>query len=104
MIDDALINEIHQNATAKGFWNDRENPYCIQIKLLLIHAEVSECVENLRQIPPSAELTRLLSAELADIVIRTLDLSAYLNIDILEAVRAKHEYNKGRPYKHGKEF
>lgn len=40
-------------------------------------------------------------AELADAVIRILDYCGKENIDIEEAIRIKHEYNKTRPYKHG---
>jgi hypothetical protein len=41
-------------------------------------------------------------SELADIIIRVLDAAAAWNIDIEQAVREKMEYNKGRPYKHGR--
>lgn len=40
--------------------------------------------------------------ELADIIIRALDLSARLGIDIQRAVESKHAFNTSRPYKHGK--
>jgi hypothetical protein len=34
-------------------------------------------------------------------VIRILDLCGALGIDLEEAMRMKHEYNKTRPYRHG---
>ena len=37
-----------------------------------------------------------------DIVIRTFDTAIQLNLDIERAVRIKHEYNKTRPFRHGK--
>jgi len=40
-------------------------------------------------------------SELADVVIRVFDLAAHLNIDLLEALERKMEYNKHRPYRHG---
>lgn len=40
-------------------------------------------------------------AELADIIIRVLDIAGYYGIDMEAAVLEKHEYNKTRPYKHG---
>jgi NTP pyrophosphatase (non-canonical NTP hydrolase) len=40
-------------------------------------------------------------SELADIVIRVLDIAARKGIDIEKAILEKHEYNKTRPYKHG---
>lgn len=42
--------------------------------------------------------------EIADTIIRLLDLSAYLKIDIDKVIKIKMEYNKTRPYKHGKKF
>lgn len=39
--------------------------------------------------------------ELADILIRTLDLAAALNIDIDQAVYLKMKYNETRPHRHG---
>lgn len=40
-------------------------------------------------------------SELADIIIRVLDLAAAYGIDIGKAVVSKMEYNKSRPEKHG---
>ena len=42
--------------------------------------------------------------EIADAVIRLLDLSAGLGIDIDAHVCYKLEYNATRPYKHGKKY
>ena len=42
--------------------------------------------------------------ELADCIIQILDTCAAAGIDIGECLVAKHEYNKTRPYKHGKNF
>lgn len=40
-------------------------------------------------------------AELADCIIRILDYCGKEGIDIEEAVKIKHQYNKTRPYRHG---
>lgn len=40
--------------------------------------------------------------ELADIIIRTLDLAYMLGIDIHQAVQNKLAFNAGRGHKHGK--
>jgi hypothetical protein len=40
-------------------------------------------------------------SELADIVLRVMDICGHYNIDLESAIRKKHEYNKTRPYKHG---
>ena len=42
-----------------------------------------------------------IAIELADCIIRILDYCGYAGIDIEEAVRIKHEFNKTRPYRHG---
>jgi NTP pyrophosphatase (non-canonical NTP hydrolase) len=39
--------------------------------------------------------------ELADIIIRALDTSHQLGLDINAAVNKKMEYNLTRPYRHG---
>jgi hypothetical protein len=40
--------------------------------------------------------------ELADIVIRIRDTAQSLGIDLEAAIAEKHEYNKSRPYQHGR--
>ena len=42
--------------------------------------------------------------ELADVLIRLLDLCGYEKIDIQKHVELKMLYNSMRPYKHGKEY
>lgn len=42
--------------------------------------------------------------ELADVIIRVLDLCAYKNIDIDKHVRLKMLYNSFREHKHGKNY
>jgi NTP pyrophosphatase (non-canonical NTP hydrolase) len=39
--------------------------------------------------------------ELADCIIRILDLAGAYNINMEELIKEKHEYNKTRPFKHG---
>lgn len=42
--------------------------------------------------------------ELADIMIRVMDLASFKSIDLENHVKAKMRYNSLRPYKHGKKY
>lgn len=57
--------------------------------------------------PPDKHLSQFDSrtTELADVILRVLDYSGLFGLPLAEAIVAKHEYNKCRPYRHGgKEF
>lgn len=79
----------------------------IAAKLCLIHSEASEGLEALRdgdlvlRIDPETGKPEGLESELADILIRTLDLANALGMDMGKTMVAKMSYNEGRPYKHG---
>jgi len=108
-------DRIHDLAKAKGWWEEDGSPLRDQIakKLLMIHAEVSECAEDLRvpHVHPRT-FSRVMDGqgnmkpegmpvELADVIIRCLDLCGALNIDIDRVVDMKHDYNISRPHRHG---
>ena len=103
--------EIHELAVDKGWWPyaDAVTTSVIVEKLCLIHSEVSEALEELRQgegphqFISYDEDTKPIGfvIELADIMIRILDLCSALGLDIEKAIEMKHKYNKTRPYRHG---
>jgi hypothetical protein len=102
-----LSDSIHDNARDHGFWEELKPN--IPEKLALVHCEVAEATEAFRVRPELLQdehCPEFLNAEveIADAIIRLLDLSSHLRFDIGGAILAKHEYNKGRPYKHGKTF
>lgn len=100
-----LSTEIHKNNINKGFWehgSTRNKPEL----LMLIVSELSEALEALRTDDKSDKLKDFtgLEEELADALIRILDMGAGLKLNLPEAILAKFEYNKSRPYKHNKKF
>lgn len=122
------INEIakaaYDNAVSKGFY---ENPPSVAERIALIHSEASEALECDRKgkyclISPlgikemhrqdDAEFSKdfenyikdTFEDELADIIIRVLDLAASRDIDLEAHIAAKMRYNSLREYKHGKKY
>ena len=70
--------------------------YKIPAKLALVHSEISEATEAFRH----QDLENF-SEELADAVIRIIDLAYGLEINLDSAIRAKIEKNRARAYRHG---
>lgn len=97
-------NEIHANAVAHGWWeSERELPEI----LMLIVSELSEALEEYRAGRPmlwygNNGKPEGIAIEVIDALIRILDWCGKEALDVDELVRVKHEYNKTRPYKHGK--
>lgn len=60
-------------------------------------------LELLRQMPEYVGMIKPegIPTELADIIIRVLDICAYHGIDIEAAIADKARYNEHRPYRHG---
>jgi NTP pyrophosphatase (non-canonical NTP hydrolase) len=110
---------VHELAKAKGWWDEshigpdelRLSTVAVIEKLCLVHSEVSEAVEEARvtrprnlgmaRYRPEDRKPEGFAVELADAVIRILDLCGALGIDLEEAIRIKHEFNMTRPQRHG---
>jgi len=99
--------EIHDYAIEKGWWRTTFVTSSVVItKLALIHSEISEALEELRNDKIALYYSENkkpegFEVELADAVIRIFDLAAAMSIDLERIIEIKHEYNKTRPYKHG---
>lgn len=131
------LSEIQINcgaiARSKGFWEAHENMDPVMaaayVKLALIHSEVTEATEALRDLAvedltlrtciqmetdqymsgyrmgdegPDLIKPEGLASELADIVIRVADMAEWLGIDLDGVVRAKTAYNATRDRLHGR--
>jgi NTP pyrophosphatase (non-canonical NTP hydrolase) len=115
-----LRDEIHENARAKGFYdNERE----IGTLLMLIVSEIAEAMEADRKCYRATKIDFVekqegesfvnhfrdkvkdtFEDELADTIIRVLDLCGYMDIDIDKHVALKMRYNKEREKMHGKRY
>ena len=101
---EAVQKDVHANARAHGWW---EEPREDGTLIALIMSEAAEALEALRKgNGPDEHCPQFSGAEveLADVIIRIMDMAESRGWDVAGAIVAKHEFNKTRPYKHGKEF
>lgn len=113
---DRIADLVHQNALEHGFHDPNQNEGDWLAHMCCNkHAEVTELYDAFRSgklRSPCDKATKMLALglpalncaeeELADLVIRALDESRRLNIDIARAIGIKHAYNLTREHKHGK--
>lgn len=125
-----LQRDLHQNSKDHGFWNG-DNNRNLPTKLMLIVSELAEAMECIRKPVEDYGLSEIqywssdgnvypnqyseaeikdreeilkpegFAIELADAVIRIMDLCCYLGIDLAEAILIKRRYNKSREHMHG---
>jgi NTP pyrophosphatase (non-canonical NTP hydrolase) len=96
---------VHQTARTNGWWDELRNPAEL---IALMHSELSEALEVLRKDPSALDdkipQHRAVAVELADLIIRLMDMAEGFGYDVANALIAKAIYNTTRPPKHGKRF
>ena len=114
MLLNVLAYAAHKNAVAHGFYEDHlalrekvegsafavdeaERTF-ILAQIAKISGECGEAVSAIQHGEPVKEV----ATELADVIIRTLDLGGYLGVEMGDIIIEKMKHNETRPYKHGK--
>lgn len=110
---ETLQRKIHQGNVDAGWWTDldtlqslaeecrirtRFGKALVAEKLVLIHSEISEAMESARKNLKDDNLPHRsgVEVELADAVIRILDLAGALQLDLAGAIQEKLAYNAVR--------
>ena len=98
-----MMNVVHQMAVDKGWWDECRND---GEAIALIHSELSEGLEALRAGARSDKIAGFdgIEEELADVIIRIMDIAAGRDWRVAEALVWKVDYNSSRERRHGKRF
>ena len=110
-------HDIYAVAASKG-WHDNDHELSEGEKIAAyvanLHSEPSELWEAYRAgklRTPCDKAAKMadhgimpltcVEEELADVIIRAIDVAVALGVDIEKAIAAKHAYNATRPHRHG---
>lgn len=97
-----MVELIHQRNIQAGWFSDIETGLRkdrnVPEMLCLVHSEVSEAMEGYRKnlMDDHLPTRKMCEVEIADAIIRLLDLAGYLGYDLGGALTEKLEYNLQR--------
>ena len=100
-----LATVCHYLAAKAGWWNEYHEgdntlkKHFIAGKMALVHSEVSEALEGFRKNRMDDHLPNRpqIEVEIADAIIRMLDMAGALKLDVAGAIGEKLIYNTQRP-------
>lgn len=97
-----LSQEIYENNVQAGWWTNLETgerkDRNVGELLCLVHSEISEAMEGYRKNLPDDKLPHrsMFEVELADTIIRILDIAGAYNLDLGGAMEEKLNFNRIR--------
>ncbi len=100
---DRFAAHTHAINQSKGFTLNPPTTEGQIAAIMLVVTELAEAVEGLRKDLPDDKLPhrKMVEVELADSLIRILNIGQWCGYDIAGAAIEKSRFNAGRPFRHG---